>query len=79
MNNFIDDYHVAAQSAARRAGTLLIEMLDTSASEGEIAEGSCNRCGCCGSGCIKNLLLGEFPTHQFVGEEVSKDQRRIFR
>lgn len=69
MSNSLDDYLNAAEAAARRAGKILIDMLQTAIVKEKSRKDLVTDADVAAQHIIHESLIGRFPRHRFVGEE----------
>lgn len=78
MEKSLLEYREAAETAARKAGTLLIEMLLTAKVKEKSPKDLVTDADVAAQLAIQDHLLTRFPDHVFVGEEVNKDKGNEF-
>lgn len=69
MTESLEVYRTAAESAARNAGKILVDMLKTAIAKEKSRKDLVTDADVAAQQAIHRLLIGQFPSHRFVGEE----------
>lgn len=77
MLELFDDYRLAAEFAARSAGKILVDMLETAVSKEKSHKDLVTDADVAAQHEIYQLLMTQFPDHRFVGEESPPDNEGL--